>query len=79
MTRGHLDEDTTDHGEKMLEFHGIIHLSTAKAYKFEADNWNEAAWIPKSQSTIVEIDESNGRATLHIKKWLADKNGWKEL
>lgn len=62
-----------------LEFNGVIHASTAKAYKFEADNWSEPAWIPKSQSLIVELDEETKRATIRIKAWLCTKNGWREL
>lgn len=77
MTRGYLDEPSQD--SDYLEFHGTLVGSTAKAYKFEADTWGEPLWVPKSQAKIIEMDEATKRCTMHIAKWLCQKNNWKEF
>ena len=90
MTRGFTDDDgwmnppeqqsaTVKAGDEMLEFNGVIVASSAKAWKFEADQWKEAAWIPKSQSELVDLDESNKQCVMRIKAWLCEKNGWREI
>jgi hypothetical protein len=61
------------------EFHGDIVASSEKAWKFKSDTWDKAEWIPKSQCEIVELDEHEHRATLRIKQWLCEKNGWGEI
>lgn len=64
--------------DEMIEFEGTIEASSAKAVLFLADQWTEAAWIPRSQMDIVkeEQTDSGKRFTLHIKKWIVEKNGW---
>lgn len=64
--------------DEWVEFEGVIEQPTAKAVLFRADNWDEAYWIPRSQMEIVKEEETDDgkRFTLHIKKWLVEKNAW---
>lgn len=67
-----------DKEQKYLEFNGTLLGSSPKAYKFQADVWENPEWVPISQSKIIEHNEHSGAATLHITEWLCGKNGWRE-
>lgn len=64
--------------DEYVEFEGVIEASSSKAVLFRAHNWDEAAWIPRSQMDIVaeDPDAEPKEFTLHIKKWLVEKNDW---
>lgn len=66
--------------QEEIEFEGVIEATSAKSIKFQADEWDEAVWIPRSQCTIFPNHDSdrNGAATVFIKEWLVEKNGWKK-
>ena len=66
--------------EPDVEFEGVIESTTAKAVLFQADEWDKAEWLPRSQCTIVPDHDSDtqGKATVFIKAWLVEKNGWKK-
>jgi hypothetical protein len=61
------------------EFHGEVVASSEKAWKFKSDTWDKAEWLPKSQCQVVDMDEHEHRATIKIKQWLCEKNGWSEI
>lgn len=64
--------------DEFLQFDGDLENTTPKAYLFKGDGWPNAEWVPKSQVEVVDINEDKTRATLKIKKWLCEKNGWAE-
>jgi hypothetical protein len=71
--RGFRDE------EPDLELHGkTTGKASAKAIEFQADEWDQPEWLPKSQVTVVpDVEpEEHGACTVFIKQWLARKNGW---
>lgn len=61
-----------------VEFEGVILGSSAKAYKFQAEEWDQSEWVPKTQCTVVPDATSDraGKCTLLIQAWLVEKNGW---
>ncbi len=66
----------TEHDDVELE--GVVEGSSQKAILFQADEWDKAEWIPRSQCEIVPQPDSDGekRAILYIRRWLCKKNGW---
>lgn len=66
--------------DEWVELQGIIEQPTGKAVLFLADDWDKAEWIPRSQMEILQIDEDADpkHYVIHVKKWLAEKNGWVE-
>lgn len=64
--------------DEFIEFEGVLEGSSGAAWKFIADGWDNAEWIPKSQSEM-EPDlnsDTHGRCTMKIKEWLVRKNQW---
>ena len=48
-----------------------------KAYKFQADSWEDYEFLPVSQCEIEEEPHRGpGMCTMVIPEWLASKNGW---
>jgi len=66
--------------DEWTEFVGTIEAHSAKAIFFCASNWAEAQWLPRSQIEIISIDEeaTPKEATIHVKTWLVNKNGWEK-
>lgn len=62
--------------DKWLQFEGTIERTSPKAILFKADTWKEESWLPRSQIQIV--NQEGETATVKIKEWLCDKNGWTE-
>lgn len=48
------------------------------AFKFQADDWDEAEFLPWSQIEVTPVTDSgeHGRCVVTIRGWLAAKNGW---
>ena len=63
-----------------IELQGELKATTAKAYLFLADYWEEESWLPKSASTFEPDPDSTtpGRGVMKIAGWLAKKNDWAE-
>lgn len=62
-----------------VEFEGVLEGSSAKAILFQADFWDKAEWIPRSQCELVmKVDGVNQECTVYVRRWLAKKNGWVE-
>lgn len=63
-----------------VELEGIITGSSGKAILFQADDWDKAEWLPRSQIEISmqpeEEDRDEKKAVIYIRRWLAEKNGW---
>jgi hypothetical protein len=65
-----------------IELHGHIEATSMKAILFQADYWEKAEWLPRSQIEIIsqgKDEEDREQFTVRVKEWLARKNGWNEL
>ncbi len=66
--------------EKPIQLTGVLESATPKAYLFQADSWDKAEWLPKSQCTWCDDpDFHSRRGVMTISAWLAGKNGWSEV
>ena len=65
-----------------IYLNGYLFGTYSKARKFQADSWDEADFIPISQSdwTPEKRDDESvpSRGQMRIAGWLAKKNGWEE-
>ena len=63
-----------------IELQGELKMTTAKAYLFHADYWQDEQWLPKSASSFEPDPDSTSpsRGAMKIAGWLANKNGWTE-
>lgn len=46
-----------------------------KAFEVQGDLMDDPEWIPYSQCSVEELAE-DGKVRVHVRKWLARKNGW---
>jgi hypothetical protein len=48
-----------------------------KAFKFQANEWEDYEFLPASQCTLLpEPHRGPGMCSMEIPMWLANKNGW---
>lgn len=67
------------HSKPPIELTGKLTVTTAKAYQFHADMWDEPEWLPKSQCAFNPDVDGGESGTMQIPAWLAKKNGWSEI
>lgn len=60
-----------------MTFAGVVVATSAKAILFHGSFWEEAAWVPRSQSEIEVVPDADTEPfQVTINDWLVKKNGW---
>lgn len=62
-----------------VELMGRMIGPRGKSWYFEADFLDEPIYIPQSQCDVVPLpQDGEGRCVVHVRHWLAAKEGWIE-
>lgn len=61
-----------------MQFIGVIHADTPRAYFFQDWFWHEPEWMPKSQSEVLRSDDTD-EVILTASIWISKQKLLKEF